>query len=139
MRNLGIVSEIKDDGSVTVTTLNSAVCINCMRIDGCSRSGKNTSVRNPKGFALEKGNFVRLDMPPHAKKRIGVIAFLFPLISTVAGFALSPVISAALGRANSELFSFSVSLVFFLMSAFLSIFLGRKAGNFFRLEITHVL
>jgi hypothetical protein len=137
MRDNALVTAVTPD-AILVVPLLTDTCINCAE-SSCARRGSPFPVDNPRGLPVKSGSVVSVAAKKRASAAQALFSLLFPIASAAAGYAASPVVSAALGSAPSEAFKAVCVLAGLALAAAVVLAVQHASTKQTRAEISEVI
>lgn len=137
MRDFAIVTGI-DGQKIEVVSLISDACVACNSIE-CARRGKSFCVINKKNLPLRENAVVRIGFPRVLNGILGLISLLVPILSALAGFLLSPLLSERVGFALNQTSKALTTGAFFLAATFVIMLVSRTDIHLTKPEVMQIL
>jgi hypothetical protein len=137
MRDNALVTAVTPE-AILVVPLLTDTCISCAE-SSCARRGSPFPVDNPRGLPVKSGSVVSVAAKKRASAAQALFSLLFPIASAAAGYAVAPVVSAALGAALSEAFKAVCVLAGLALAAAVVLVVRRAGDKQTRAEISAVV
>lgn len=137
MRDFAIVKAI-DGQKIEVVSLISDACLACNDIH-CAKDGKSFHVLNKKNLPLQENNIIRIGFPRILNGFLGLVSLLFPILSCVAGFLLTPYFSKRLEFAVTQSSQACVSGIFFVVASLIVFVVSRTDIHLTHPEVIQIM